>query len=532
MIHLQTPRSALSVLCSLGIVSSLLAGCSGSSSPTSPAKSGTLNVAFGADMQVPDPDIFYEIEGNAVVTSVYEGLVKYDNNSTKILPALATSWTVSPDGLTYTFALRPGVTFHDGTPFNSAAAKFSFQRRTGVNSAPAYMLADVKSMDTPDPLTFVVHLGQPVSAFMDYLAAPYSPKMVSPTAVAAHEAGGSPGDWAQEYLKTNDVGTGPYQIAQFVPGSHYTLQGAPGYWGTKPYYSTVNITIVPDPTTQQVELQNGQLTMSLHGFSANAAASFKTNNNFQVLQFPDQLKAMLAVNPTLGVFQDPAVRQALRSAIDKKAIVSAVYGNELAAVSTQAYPRGEFPPGQAVDDPTYDPSKLKAALAKATGDKTINLVYSSDDPNNQRVAEFVQTQLQADGLQITTRGVPIAQVFNYASTPASQVPNLLVWTVNPDDAHPDSWVRIFSNTTGSLNELHGSVPAADTLMDAGLHATDPATIQSDYAQAGTLVADSGEWVSIADVNDTVIAPRAMTGFVSQPPTADTVVLGLLHPEGS
>src|ERR1700677_1687636 len=100
---------------------------------------------------------------------------------------------------------------------------------------------------------------------------------------------------------------------------------------------------------------------------------------------------MLAVNPTLGVFQDPAVRQALRSAIDKKAIVAAVYGNELAAVSTQAYPRGEFPAGQAVDDPTYDPSQLKAALAKAPGDKTVSLVYSSDDPNNQRVAEFIQT---------------------------------------------------------------------------------------------------------------------------------------------
>ena len=95
------------------------------------------------------------------------------------------------------------------------------------------------------------------------------------------------------------------------------------------------------------------------------------------------------------------------------------------------------------------------------------------------------------------------------------------------DAAPDSWIRIFSNTTGSLNELHGSVPQADALMDAGLHATDPATIQQDYAQAGALVAQSGEWVSIADVRDVVVSHAGVSGWYFQLPTADTVVLGNL-----
>ena len=230
------------------------------SRPSSTATSRTLRLAFVADMQVPDPDIFYEIEGNAVVTSLYEGLVKYANNSTRIIPALATSWTVSGDGRTYTFHLRHGVRFHDGTPFTSADAKFSFERRKGVNSAPAYMLADVVSMATPDPYTFVVHLSQPVSAFLDYMASPYGPKMVSEKAVVAHEVGGHPGDWAQGWLKTHDAGTGPYEISQFVPGSHYVLTADPSYWGTKPYYRTVDIQIIPDISTQEVELGDGQLS--------------------------------------------------------------------------------------------------------------------------------------------------------------------------------------------------------------------------------------------------------------------------------
>ncbi|HWD24149.1 MAG TPA: ABC transporter substrate-binding protein [Acidimicrobiales bacterium] len=521
---------ALMVATSSMVAGTLLAGAVPAGA-TTVAQAKTLNLAFGADMQVPDPDIFYEIEGNAVVTSVYEGLVKYANNSTKIIPALATKWSVTPDGLTYTFTLRSGVKFHDGTPFNSAAAMFSFQRRKGVNSAPAYMVADVTSMATPTPTTFVVHLDKPVSAFLDYLAAPYGPKMVSPTLVKAHEVGAAPGDWAQKYLSTHDAGTGPYSISAFVPGSHYDLVSNPGSWGGKPYYTKVHIAIVPDISTQQVELGNGQLSMILHGLSVNAVSSFKSNPNFEVKNFPAELKAMLTLNPTLGVFKSAAVRIALRSAIDKKAIVASVYGNSLATVSTQAYPVGEFPAGMAKDNPTYDPTKLRNALKSASGSKKIDLVYSTDNATNQRVAEFVQTELQADGLQVTIRGVPIGQIFNYATESASKVPNALIWTVNPDDAHPDSWIRIFSNTQGALNEMHGSVPAADALMDAGLHSTNPKTIQADYAKAGELIANSGEAISIADVNDTVVAAKGITGFFHQPPTADTVVLGDLHPVG-
>lgn len=497
------------------------------------AASHTLNLAFGADMQVPDPDIFYEIEGNAVVTSVYEGLVKYANGSSKILPALATSWTVSADGKTYTFHLRPGVKFHDGTPLTSSAAAFSFQRRTGVNSAPAYMLANVTSTQTPNPLTFIVHLNEPVAAFMDYLAAPYGPKMVSPTTVKAHETGTSKkspnGDWGQQWLKTHDAGTGPYTITQFVPGKDYVLSAAARYWGQKPYYTTVNINIIPDISVQQAELQNGTLSMLLHGLPVNAVDSFKTNSAYEVQNFPAQLKAMLYVNPYLGIFKSQTVRSALRQAINKKAIVADVYGNTLGTVSTQAYPVDEFPAGMAPDNPVYDPSKLKKVLAPMpSASKAITLAYSTDDPTNQRVAEFIQTELDAEGLSVQVHGVPISQVFNYASTPPSQLPDLLVWTVNPDDSAPDSWVRIFSNTKGSLNELHGSVPAADALMDAGLHATNPATIQKDYAQAGTLVANSGEWIGIADVRDTVVSHAGVAGWYFQLPTADTVVLGDLY----
>ena len=113
-----------------------------SASPGASGGNTTLKLAFLADMSVPDPDVFYDIEGNTVILSTYEGLLRYKPDSTDFEGVLASSWDVSADGMTYTFKLRPNVKFHDGTPFDSAAAKASFQRRLDVASAPAYMLAD------------------------------------------------------------------------------------------------------------------------------------------------------------------------------------------------------------------------------------------------------------------------------------------------------------------------------------------------------------------------------------------------------
>ncbi len=162
------------------------------------------------------------------MTSAYQGLLQYAPSSTTIAPLLATKWDVSPDGLTYTFTLRDGVKFADGTPFDSAAAKASFQRRTDMAGGPAYMLADVKDMQTPDPHTFVVTLTKPVAPFLDYLASPYGPLMTSPTAVAQHASGN---DHASAWLASHTAGTGPYELTEAVPASHYTMAANKNYWG-------------------------------------------------------------------------------------------------------------------------------------------------------------------------------------------------------------------------------------------------------------------------------------------------------------
>jgi len=513
---MRRPRLIILVL-----TTCLLAAACSSSSPSSGTSATTggekvaapavLNMAFNADMQVPDPDIFYEVEGNVVMTSVYEGLIQYAPNSNTFLPLLAESWTISPDGLTYTFQLRPGVMFHDGTTMTSHDAEVSFERRTalGAVSAPGYMLADVAGYDTPAPLTFVIHLKDPVSPFLDYLASPYGPKVSSATALAAHAGN----DMTQTWLKTHDAGSGPYTISQFVPGDHYTLSAFPGYWGTQPQVTEIHIAILPNITTQQLELQDGQLQLIMHGLSKQDIASYQGNPKFQVQRFPANFKAMLMVNENKGIFKSQALRTALQSDINRQQIVDDVFGSQNAQVSTQMYPIGELPLNLAVDTPTYDPSVLAAAV-KGLADKNVDIGYTTDDPRNQQAAEIIQTELQAAGLNATVRGITLAVTFDLPENP-SQAPDLLMTTQNPDASAPDNWARIFENTAGSLNWLQCSVPAADAEMDLGLHSTTTAGVQQHYGMAGDLLQKAGCFDNIADVKEVLVAQAGYTNWVHQ-----------------
>jgi peptide/nickel transport system substrate-binding protein len=524
---IRSTRTTVALVAALATFALMATGVGAASASTaakgaSGPSTKTLHMAFNADMQVPDPDIFYEVEGNTVVQSAYEGLVRYKPNSSAIEGALASSWTVSPDGLTYTFKLRPNVKFQTGPAEDANAWIASFKRRTdlGSVSAPGYMLAEVTGTTAPDPLTFVVTLKEPVSAFLDYLAAPYGPKAVDPAVVAAHDEGG---DLAQNWLKSHSAGTGPYYISKFDVGSEYVLTRNDNWWGNpKPYFQTVDIAIVPETATQRLKLESGDLDLLTHGLPVADVDSFKSNPKFQVKQFPVLLKTVLASNPNKGVFKDPAMRSALTTFFDKKEIVNEVYKGQ-ATVSTQMYPVKELPANLGRDISKNDPSKLTKLAAKAS-DKSIDLAYSEDEGGTlPRLAEILASKLQAAGFDVKVRGLPIAQVFALPTNP-DQAPDLLLWTFNPDAAHPDTWVRIFMNKSGSINYLQCSDEKADAAMDAGLAATTPADVQAQYGKAGDILAKTGCYVTLADVKEEVVARKGLTGFTHQLPTAYTIRL--------
>ena len=185
----------------------------------------TLKTAFVEDIGVPDPDLFYAAEGLLVTNNVYEGLLRYKPDSTDIEPALAESWSVSDDGLQYTFKLRSGVKFHDGTTLSADDVIKSFDRRLAVEGLPSYMLFDIARTEAKDPLTLVVTLKAPVNAFHHFMASPYGPKIMSGAILDANK-----GDHAQKFLSTGDAGTGAYAITGWKVGQSYTLSAFAGYF--------------------------------------------------------------------------------------------------------------------------------------------------------------------------------------------------------------------------------------------------------------------------------------------------------------
>lgn len=504
-------------------VAAVMAGCGGSNgggnagigggSAGKPASDHTLRLGYYEDIQSPDPDVQYDIPGLELVNNVYEGLVHYPTgDSTKILPWLATSWKISPDKRVYTFQLRRGVVFHDGTPFNAAAAKASFERRIALKQGTLYQVQDIRTIATPGPYTLRITLKAPNSAFLDYCASPYSVKMISPTAVRKHAQGG---DLAKAWLGKHDAGTGPYTLTQFTLGQQYVAKAYPKWWGPKPFYTTVEFKLVPDAGSQILQLKGGDLDI-LHQQPITTVDSFKNASGFQVKVFPVFLKTWIHVNPNRPPFNDPAVRQVLGQAIDRQKITSTFFGS-YGTTSTQMYPARMLPAGAAQDPQPLNASKLKAAVAKLpSSERKVELVYlSGHGADIQRVSDEVGNELRATGLDVTVHEVTVAQLFGYPAKDPKSVPNLFIGTENPDSAHPDTWARSYMYKGAALNYFAGAVPAADRAMDAGLHEVSDAKELQDYAQAGDAIHNAGTFVTIADPEDTFIARAGITGFEHQ-----------------
>jgi peptide/nickel transport system substrate-binding protein len=485
--------------------------CSGANNgPAGGAASAatTIRTPIIADPPPLDPDVYYQPDGLLIMTAAYEGLLRYANESTELEGLLATKWDMTPDGLTYTFTLRDGVKFSDGTPFDSAAAKATFQRRIDIAAGPSYMLAEVADMQTPDPQTFVVTLKKPVAAFLHYLASPYGPLMTSPTAVAEHA---SEGDRATAWLGSHTAGTGPYELTAVAPSSKYTLTANKHYWGEAPQITTVEIPVIADPSVQRLQLDNGQLDMVLHGLTKSDYEALAGGPNTEVVHQKALVKALMMVNPESRVFGAPAARAALNAALDREALTKSVFGDQ-GIPSTQYYPNGMLPDGAAPDAPPLDPAKL-AAIGANGGEVVIG--YQAGDNTVRALTNQIQVVLQNAGFTATIRDVPASQFFELGDQP-EQRPDLLVTLFNPDAAHPDTWSRIYNYTDAPVNLLRCTVPEADKLLDQGSVEPDPAKSDSLYVAAAKAYRDSACWINISDVNDTVAARKGYTGWQHQP----------------
>jgi peptide/nickel transport system substrate-binding protein len=452
-----------------------------------------------------DPAVFYSVEGDDIILGLYETLLTYEPESKELAPGLAESWEVSDDGRTYTFQLRDGVTFHDGTPMDSEAVKKSFERTIAVKGGPSYMLDQVDSIETPDPQTVVVNLTQPVSAFLDYNASMYGPKVVSPTAVTEHTEGD---DMAKKWLSEHEAGTGPYRLTSYEPAGPFVLTRYDDYWGEEAKTETIEFTIVPNIGDQILQLRSGQLDLLTHGIDPQQIGSLESDSNLQVQQFDAGIRPVLILNFARPPFaDDPEARAAFIADADLPAAAEQVYGDAAEPVESAVPP--------ILIDPADDPLPDPGAPRRAPTSEPIALGYTNLETDLRRLAEVIQQSLEQQGWNVRLQADSVAAQFGYGSDP-TKAPESAITTLNPDAAHPAAWLNPIYATGGGLNLLGFSDPRLDRQFEDALAATDPEESQRLYAAAAEEAAATWYATGIADKRDVFAARSDVSGFTHVP----------------
>ncbi|HLI36817.1 MAG TPA: ABC transporter substrate-binding protein [Streptosporangiaceae bacterium] len=220
-------KSALLAGLGMPAASGLLAACGGSTATAS--RSGaqkSLTVASYGNAETLDPMASLDGQSPLLWRASYERLLSYQGNTTQYAPELAESYEISPDGKTYTFHLRSGVGFTDGEEMNAAAWRLSLERQIAINQGMAYALSGVSKIETPDDMTFVVRTDGFSDAFISAFSSNYGLFVISPKAITDHKGT----DWAQSWLRSNVVGTGPYILQSYTPGVSASFARNPHYW--------------------------------------------------------------------------------------------------------------------------------------------------------------------------------------------------------------------------------------------------------------------------------------------------------------
>jgi ABC-type transport system substrate-binding protein len=287
------------------------------SAPANVTNGGSLTVGLEADWGSIDPLTAGAISSQDVAYAVFDTLLTVQPDGT-LKPSLAESYTASPDAMTYTLKLRPGVTFQDGTPFDAAAVKFNLLRVADPkNACPC--IADVsplKSVDTPDSMTVVINLSIPDEAFPTAVLAASAGMMASPTAVQSEG----------KDFGTHPVGAGPFKFDSEVASNTVTLKAWPGYWdAANRHLDSVTFKVLTDEQARFASLQSGAIQVA-ENVSATSLKQAQGAAGLTVQDLGALGTNFVAFDMSKPPFNDVRARQAVTYATNPAVIDSALYG--------------------------------------------------------------------------------------------------------------------------------------------------------------------------------------------------------------
>ncbi|MCK6460072.1 MAG: ABC transporter substrate-binding protein [Planctomycetes bacterium] len=430
-----------------------------------PQPGGTFIWGRSGDATLLDPADVTDGESVMVVTNIFDTLVAFKRGSTEIEPSLATEWTTSPDKLVWTFLLREGATFHDGSPVDAEAVVFSFERQRDPahparrpTSTFSYYQNNFKALakvEAVDARTVRFTLREPYAPFLPALAL-FNCSIVSPKAFAS-EGKDAEGRYKYNFAQ-KPVGSGPFVFESWEKDAHITLRANREYWGGAPHIGKLVFKPVVDPQTRLKELESG----SIHGMENPELRDLeiiRRNPELRLLGSPGINVCYLAMHTGRKPFDDVRVRQAVAFAIDKKRIIAAAYDN-MAEPAVSMCPKTMAGFDKSLIDRTRDVARAKRLLAAAgyaDGFETslwypdIQRAYLGNPANT---AIQIQADLKEIGIRVDIRRMEWSAILKATSAGEHEM-CLMGWMADIFD--PDNFLYVLLDrenaVEGTANNL-------------------------------------------------------------------------------
>ena len=356
------------------------------------------DVIIGVQLEPPHLDPTSAAAGaidQVVYTNVFEGLTRFDADGS-VLPGLAESWEISPDGMTYTFKLRDGVTFHDGTDFDSSDVVFSLDRARADDSTNAQkrLFAGIQSVKAVDPTTVEVRLTAPQGNFLFNLAWGDA-VIVAPETI--------------EQIKTHPIGTGAFTFKEWRRGDSITLTRNQKYWGESVSLNTATFKYISEPTAAFAAMMAGDVDAFVGYPAPENLMQFEFDPRFTVLTGTTEGETILAMNNKRAPFDDVRVRKAVSLAIDRRAIIDGAMFGYGTPIGTHFAPHHPDYIDLTGNSP-HDVEAAKALLAKAGYPDGFSTTLKLPPPTYaRRGGEIIAAQLRKIGIETEISNLEWAQ---------------------------------------------------------------------------------------------------------------------------
>ncbi|WP_392455950.1 ABC transporter substrate-binding protein [Chryseomicrobium aureum] len=479
----------------------------------------------GGDSVSLDPIAVTDGESFKVTQNVFETLVNFGEQDTTINPGLAKEWTVSDDGLTYTFMLEEGVKFHDGTDFNAEAVVANFDRWSSGTADKYYYYKSmfggfgdeeghvIESVTADDEFTVTFKLKRPQAPFLKNIAmSPFG--MGSPTAFEA--AGDAFGD--------EPVGTGPFKFVEWKRNDSITIEKFEDYWQEGfPKLDRVVFRAIPDNSARLNALLTGEIDLA-DGVNPSDGASIEGDAALQLFERPSMNVGYLGLTNTRPPFDNVLVRQAMNHAIDKQAIVDAFFEGR-AEVAVNPMPPSISGYNDQIEGYDYDPERAKELLAEAGLPDGFEMelwampVPRPYMPDGMKVAEVMQKNLADVGITAEIVSFEWATYLEKARNGEADA-FMLGWTGDNGDADNFLYVLLDGDNIGSNNYTYYDNEELHELLIAAQSEVDENTRNELYMQAQEIIHEDAPWVPLAHSTPLLAGKAELTGFKPHPTGSD------------